>query len=217
MLSACTWGHPSGWALLSKIGDQDFILSQLCLLQVGFLCSGTRQKHLKHRKFQPMVEYTFFSAVTVPCQRWTHSFLWRHTTLTITEVNSNKEGFIICLAFIKFFQFQAGISGVKKKKKKREKIPAKNNQSPGKWDTHLRNNSFICYGAAMKLKPLGLALFTQTCAWPSTSLTRTATSQPDLGPASSPSSGSLHFGPWTLLGHFRQWHNLVSVFKFSKP
>lgn len=27
-----------------------------------------------------------------------------------TEVNSNKEGFVICLAFIKFFGFQAGIS-----------------------------------------------------------------------------------------------------------
>lgn len=115
--------HPSGWPLLSKI---DFILPQplqLCLLQLGFLCSGTRYKHLKHRKFQPMVECPFFTGITVPCQRWTHSFLWWHTTLTNIKANQNKEGFVIYLAFIKFFQLQAGISGVKKGIGKKQSLP----------------------------------------------------------------------------------------------
>lgn len=40
-------GRPSGWSLLSKMGDKDFILLQ-ALQPDLLLYSGTRQ-HLKHR------------------------------------------------------------------------------------------------------------------------------------------------------------------------
>lgn len=62
-------GHSSGWPLLSETGDKDLILPQLLQLrwfQPGFHRSGTRHKHLKHRK--------------TSAYGWVNIFHWHYST-----------------------------------------------------------------------------------------------------------------------------------------